>query len=338
MSHLLIEPTLSLSSDQSICESEILFRVEQFVEQVRTKTIFNPDEFKQQLIEHLTLFTEVYKPDLYYSARLQLFAKIRLQVNRAINFGDYDILEYADAPSIDNLRALFDQDTNAIKQECIKRRNNCQGNAIALENYLNLLLRHYSKLMVVRVDLKYRQDAQHLINIFQFKKDTKSLCKAMGQNRKCFVNLQGFIWTMEQGDEDGHYHIHLLLLYDANCHQSDYCTGKAVGELWEQMTLGRGTYFNCNDSIYKDRLTQRKHCGLGRIKRDDSAAQDNVRAMAQYLVKDSQHLRVKGTSGMRTFGKGSFDCKSRRGIENTLYELSKDLSSDIPDDPLVHEF
>lgn len=338
MSHSLMEPTLSLSSDQPSCESEILFRVEQFVDQVRTKTSFNPDEFKKQLIEHLTLFTKVYDPHLYYSARLQLFAKIRLQVNRAINFADYDTLEYADASSIDNLRALFDQDTNAIKQECIKRRNNCQNNAIALERYLNLLLSHYSKLMAVRVDLKYRQDTQHLINIFQFKEDTKSLCKAMGQNRKCFVNLQGFIWAMEQGDEDGHYHIHLLLLYDANCHQSDYCTGKAVGELWEQMTLGRGTYFNCSDPIYKQRLMDREQCGLGVLKHGDLKAQDNVRAMAQYLVKDSQHLRVKRTSGMRTFGKGSFDCKSRRGIENTLYELFKDLSSDIPDDLLVHEF
>lgn len=304
-----------------ISESRVVLEVEQFVEKVRTDTSLSLDEFRQQLFKHLTLFTQVYDASLEYSARIKLFASIRLEVNYSINFHSYDILEYLNDQSLSKIRELFYQGGELIEQEEIKRQKNCQDNIIALSEYINLLLAHYARLMIVRVDLKYLSEAQALVNIHRFKKHMQDLCKQIGQHRKCFKNLQGFAWSMEQGEKEGGYHSHLLLIYDANAHYNDFTMGQKVGKLWKKIAEGHGCYFICNDSKRIKELDKKGICGLGLVTRGDTIKQKNVIKAASYLVKDSQHLCIKLSPTMRTFGKGEFKGHGRRGLEKTFAKV-----------------
>lgn len=280
-------------------------------------------KFRYQLFKHLTLFTQVYDGSLEYSARIKLFASIRLKVNYSINFHSYDILEHVDDQSLSKIRELFHQGSELIEQEDTKRQKNCQDNITALSEYINLLLTHYARLMVVRVDVKYLLDAQPLVDIYRFKKDMHYLCKQIGQHRKCFKNLQGFAWSMEQGEKEGGYHSHLLLIYDANAHYNDFTMGQEVGKLWKKITKEQGCYFICNDSKRIKELDKKGICGLGLVARGDAAKQKNVLKAASYLVKDSQHLCIKLSPNMRTFGKGKFEGHGRRGVEKTLAEVKQ---------------
>lgn len=311
-----------------IDESKVLYDVEQFVEQVRSKAESNPNDFPILLMCHLTLFTKVYNPDLGYSARLQLFAMIRLEINRWVGFGDYSGLEYMDQPTADSIRELFYQGTDLIAQEVFNRKQKKVDRAKSLTKYMNSLMMHYQQLMVVRVDLKYRLEYRNFVDIHQFSADIEVLRYQITNHRKCFKKLKGFVSSIEQGDKDGGYHIHLLLIYAPYDYLDDCYRGKAVGMLWEEITQGQGTYFNCNDPSYKKSLIYKGLCGLGIINCEEPVAQTNVQTAAQYLVKDEQHLRVR-LPGMRAFSKGSFEVQSRRGIDDALYNRHKDLRDDF---------
>lgn len=309
-----------------IGEAEILFKIERFVEEVRSNSCLDLDQFRTLLIEYLYAFSQVYDSDFEYCIRLKLFAWIKLEIDCILNYQPYETLQAVDPYKLLYLKSLFNIGSHLIQaehkemeQECIRDLNN-------LNTYINALLIHYARLMVVRVDLKYTQEAQPLITFEQFEQfeqHMSELRRLMGKGRQCFDNLHGFVWSMEQGDENGNYHSHILLMYDANCYQDDVYKGMEVGQLWQTITQGLGTYFNCNDPQYKQWLTKSGCCGIGIIRREDIQGQHNLITVALYLVKNKQHLRVKRSPSMKTFDHGQFRSKNRRGIANTLDQVQE---------------
>lgn len=316
-----LEPTSA--NKPMLGEAEILFRVERFVEDVRTNPYLDLYEFRTLLILYLNAFNQVYDPSLAYCIRLKLFAWIKLEIDTLIHDQPYEALLGIEQYDLRCLQSLFTLGNELIQEEIKQRQQECEQDIVNLNNYINPLLIHYARLMVVRVDLKYRQVDQPWVTFNRFKEDMDQFRKIMGKGRGCFDNLHGSAWSMEQGDEDGHYHAHILLMYDANCHQEDVYKGMQVGQFWETITQGRGTYFNCNDPYYKSRLTRADCCALGIIRREDIDGQNKLRQAAQYLVKDKQHLRVKQSPNMKTFDHGQFKSKNRRGIEDTLAQIKQ---------------
>lgn len=303
-------------------EAVILFEVERFVEQVRTNPMLPIDELRPLLIHHLKLFSQVYDPHLEYSIRLKLFVHVMLEAETIVSYQSHEALWSASSQDIQYLQSLFylHQINQLIDNERWQRQQDCQSNLNHLNQYIDALLIHYARLLVVRVDLKYRHDAQPYVTMSHFKQHMDQFRQIIGKGRQCFDSLHGSVWSIEQGDEDGNYHSHILLMFDANDYQNDYCKGMEVGQLWETITAGQGTYFNCSDPQYKQWLTKAGCCGLGVIRREDQQGQDNVRKAAQYLVKDSQHLRVK-LPNMKTFDHGQFRLAKRRGIDETLNQV-----------------
>ena len=177
------------------------------------------------------------------------------------------------------------------------------------------MLNHYSRLLIVRVDLGYITDTSHLVSIKDFHQDLKKLRKLIGKRKSCFKNLQGNIFALEQGHDHG-YHCHLLLIYNGTKHERDWYFAETVGETWQRITGGLGSYYNCNNSSYKQQYKNAGTLGIGMIHRKNGIEVENAVRVALYLTKpdkEHQQLRVK-LPGMKTFTHGIYDINNRRDV------------------------
>lgn len=189
-------------------------------------------------------------------------------------------------------------------------------NQNSLDYYVRSLISHYSKLLFVRVDLKYLQESSHLITVDDFACHINKLREFIGNKKTFFKHLQGNAWALEQGYENGALHCHLLLIYDGSKRQNDWYLAKEVGEKWCEITNGIGVYYNYHNVKSKQRYAQHDRLGIGMIHRNNSQQVTNAVYTALYLTKPDkldQHLKVWLPS-MRTFGHGVYGIKKRRNL------------------------
>jgi hypothetical protein len=94
-------------------------------------------------------------------------------------------------------------------------------------------------------------------------------------------------------------HYHALFLYDGQKVQKDAYIGDKIGEYWEQVTKGRGSFYNCNRSDYEKN-------GLGMLDHRDSDKREILDTkVISYLCKDEQDIAsVKGNKKSRAFMRG----------------------------------
>ncbi|MDC4608113.1 inovirus Gp2 family protein [Acinetobacter baumannii] len=214
-----------------------------------------------------------------------------------------------------------------IKEEQYAFTRQEKRNACSLGKYVKSLIEHYSRLTFVRVDLKYIKDYPQEITINDVYRHLAILCNRLSNADGCFKHLQGHAWAIEQGERDGGYHIHLLLIYDYSELDNDKHQGKLVGEEWVKITEGCGAYFNINDSDERNRYIERGTDGLGLVCRDDPQKVKNAINAALYLTRPSkywQRLRVKVSKAAHSFDKGDYERSFRRQlnphVEFNLYD------------------
>ncbi|MFW1983377.1 inovirus-type Gp2 protein [Acinetobacter guillouiae] len=193
-----------------------------------------------------------------------------------------------------------------------------------LRTAVERLFHRYSRNLIVRVDLKYHVDKQHMVDIEMFNLHVQTLRNRMANKHTCFKNLKLNAWCLEQAPL-GSYHVHLFLIYDGSASTYDCKLARWVGRVWmEEITEGLGYYWNCHtckhaDEDVEDRDTmvvntensQQKENykylnGLGMIKREDPIGLERLKAVYGYLAritveKIEQRLRVR-VKGMRAFG------------------------------------
>lgn len=169
-----------------------------------------------------------------------------------------------------------------------------------------------SRLLFVRVDLFYLKDTMHLVTIADLHRHLKKLREFIGNKRTCFKSLVDNAIAIEQGHEHG-YHCHVLLIYNGADRWKDTYLGQAVGEKWESITDGLGSYYNCNHPANKRAYEKSGTLGIGMISRHDEQAVENAIRTALYLTDPGktdrytdrldQHLKVK-LPEMKTFTRG----------------------------------
>ena len=203
---------------------------------------------------------------------------------------------------IDNERQAF------IYQESHNKRE--------LKNYVHSLINHYSRLLFIRIDLKYVKETSHHVSIEDFDYHISKFRDLIGNKKTCFEHRQGYTWALEQGGVEGGLHCHLLLMYDGSKIQNDWYLAREVGEKWKMVTGGLGEYYNYHDKKTKQDYERNGRLGIGMIHRDNPKEVENAILSAVYLTKPEkveQYLKVK-VSGMRTFGHGTFRTAKRRGL------------------------
>lgn len=208
---------------------------------------------------------------------------------------------------IDNERQAF------IYQESHNKRE--------LKNYVHSLINHYSRLLFIRIDLKYVKETSHHVTIEGFNYHMSKFRELIGKAKNCkpkscFEHLQGNAWAIEQGGKEGGLHCHLLLMYDGSERQNDWYIAKEVGEKWKEVTAGLGEYYSYHDKERKQQYKQHDKLGIGMIHQNNPIEVENALASALYLTKPSkneQQLKL-WLPNMRTFGHGIYRTKKRRGL------------------------
>lgn len=290
--------------------SKLLIDIEAFVElTIDYSGNIGWDGFKQELEFLIHEIDFEYDDTLWYSAYIQAVLELKQQ-NTINGKVDYERLYQMEFNDIQNTFCTF------IRQREIERKDFYHAeerNREQLLMQIDNLTRHYSKLLFVRVDLAYVKEKHADIDIRLFRDDVQKLVRYIQDGDRCFSDLEGYAWALEQGEEKG-YHCHLLLIYNGAVKKQDYYYGNETIERWKQITKQDGYGFNCNSTEHKEQFRKLGKLGIGMIHRNDHISVENAKKVCCYLVnpeKDNQYLRVKPFR-MRTFGMSNYRRSDRR--------------------------
>lgn len=182
-----------------------------------------------------------------------------------------------------------------------KRYTPCKRNFDRLYDFFHALFKRFARILVIRVDFSYRKDITDTITVEMTKKHLETLLNNRRHNR-IFQALVGYVWKLEYGP-DRRFHYHCFFLFDGSKRQQDINICHLIGKYWEeQITGGKGTFYNCNQQHYKNR-------GIGMISHDDMVMRNNMLIAASYLVKLDLFFKLNLTDGngeaIRAFGRST---------------------------------
>jgi hypothetical protein len=188
------------------------------------------------------------------------------------------------------------------------KRHQAKVQERAVCDYADALRELYSRTTIVRVNFYYHSKAQARLQVEHVFDDLDELINKHKRN-VIFDHLIGHIYSVEQGGRnDGKgFHIHAAYFFNGNEVQRDVYKAIQLGELWEDITHGRGYAHSCNH----DKEKYGDECGIGRILRSDRAVRPHVHKAVKYLVKDDQHLRLR-PKGARSLRMGLVRLSRRR--------------------------
>ncbi|RMV39816.1 hypothetical protein ALP12_101966 [Pseudomonas savastanoi pv. phaseolicola] len=213
---------------------------------------------------------------------------------------------------VENLLAEVKGESVQMKLNGFKRAANKAYKG--LRDLIDALFDRYSRLLVVRLDLGYRNKycaPAGLLNVGyeDAKKHREDLLKYF--RLKMSPAIVGYAWKLEYG-LDKTYHYHFLLFFDGAKSHQDIVIAKAVGDHWSNcVTDGKGIYYNCNAS--KAEYKARGILGIGMIGHDDLDLRNGLTTAAAYLTKVDLFVRMVISEGGRCFGK-SGKPKLKKGL------------------------
>lgn len=258
-------------------------------------------------------------PELKYSPTIEAFRESTKKVMAASHvqngrWGYYNSKQFIDYLQMH--RSFITKQDAVLSEQKIE-------NSEELEAYLRKLIDTKYGVLLVRVDIGYLKDTLHLVTIADFYRHLKKLRDFISNKKTCFKGLVGHVMALEQGYDHG-YHCHLLLIYNGAHRQRDLYLGQAVGERWQDITEGQGSYYNCNNLEYKSKYEELGTLGIGKIRRGLPQEVENAVRTALYLTDPdktdrcvgrlNQHLKVK-PHGYNAFTHGIIKDKKRGSLK-----------------------
>ncbi|WP_413520265.1 inovirus-type Gp2 protein [Psychrobacter glacincola] len=268
------------------------------------------EETKKQLNDLYGPFMDIFDDGLFYSETIHAF----IGSTESIVGDSYPNNVFWDHDKTQRFIRALSSYKNDIEAETRAWRYNEGQNKNNVVSLVRNLTDQYSKLLFVVVDLKYATETSHHVTIDGFNDDMRKIRELISNKKTCFEHLQGYAWALEQGGKNGGLHCHLLLIYNGSERQKDGYLGKAVGEKWQSITSGLGTYYNWNTLENKLKFEEKGKLGIGMIHRDNPLEVENAEIVASYLAKtDKYEQQLKlWLPNMRTFGQSQFDVPWRR--------------------------
>ena len=285
-----------------INQSQLISNVDRLVRDVLFGSI-NFQQVKSQLNEFYYSFMISLDYELRYSKPIQAFID---STNKIIgNVYPYNV--FWDNEKTEQFIQLLSGYEKAIQKDYIAWRYQSNKNSKNLELNIRSLILDKPRLLLVRVDLKYIQDLSHHITVRDFDFHMKKLRDAIHNGDTCFKHLLSHAWSLEQGEDNGGFHCHLLLIFDGSKHYKDSYLADQVGQKWQAITEGVGYCFILNTKEYKDGLARYGKLGIGMIHCNNMQEVENAVNAALYLTKpdkrDGSYQRLKvSLPNMNTFG------------------------------------
>ncbi|HAV5011163.1 TPA: inovirus Gp2 family protein [Acinetobacter baumannii] len=283
-------------NQNEINEAALLIAIESFVLMSLDATK-QPRSFYETFTDLLLDFDQVYNPDFSYTCLIDLFCSL---------LHDYD-LRYETSSSLckclkqrtfKDWQAYFNRARADHLNELRQHRYSETLNAAKLDNRLEEILKSYSAVLVVRVDLAYVVSP----DIEQVDNDLETLRRKIKRS-EYGKDILLLVWALEQGEKKG-YHCHIALIFNERKRTSAWSIAKAVGELWKDVTRDDGSYFNCHDRRYLKQYEELDTVGIGIIYSEVDYQVRKMRSTLSYLARPEkeQYLRVKTMRKMRSFG------------------------------------
>lgn len=282
--------------------SQLISNVDRLVRDVLFGTI-SFQQIKSRLNELYYSFIISFDPEFKYLKPIQAF----IETTNMIIADDYSYnVSWNDEKTMRFIQ-LLEAYRMEIKKDYSAWRYQSNKNSERLENNIRTLISNHSRLLFVRVDLKYIQENSHHITIRDFDFHMKKLREAIHNGDTCFTHLLRYAWSLEQGEENGGFHCHLLLIFDSSKHYQDNYLADRVGQKWRDITGDVGYCFVLNTKEYKKGLTRYGKLGIGMIHRKNSQEVENAVNAALYLTSpdkpDGSYQRLKvSLPNMNTFG------------------------------------
>lgn len=188
--------------------------------------------------------------------------------------------------------------TGPHKLKLRKYQKAAKKNLCSALRYIDSLFAQYARLLVIRVDLSYRNEAKASISAELARHHRERFFKNL-QAHRLFRACIGYIWKLEYGRYKG-FHYHLLVFYDGARVRQDITLAQLLGEYWrDAITGGAGNYYNCN--AYKERY---RIPGIGMLHHTDTAKREGLNIAINYLCKVDTFARLAQPGRERTFGRG----------------------------------
>jgi hypothetical protein len=310
---------LANTSSTVLSQAEVSYHIDQFVDDVlRAKDqayVIHTDPPKpcrmtslgmdlQYLNQMIALFDGWVDND--YSENLELFIDachgVRLE-NNGHRYtcpdpeGSGSFLSEPEAMNllIDRIRELSRLDT--YRRRSADRRYQAKRQAEDVQAFVQKVMDRYSKTLVLRLNLYYREAARQRLTVEQAFGDMNRLARAR-RNHPIFEHLVGSIIRVEQGQDQG-FHLHVAFFFNGSEVFRQFCIAERIGELWYEITQNRGYWHNSGLEFKGDEALR----GTGMFHRSDIKGRQAVANLMTYLVKDKQqYLRVKpvGARAYRT--------------------------------------
>ena len=286
----------------TVNHSQLISNVDRLVRDVLFGTI-NFQQVKSQLNEFYYSFMISLDSEFRYSKPLQAF----IESTNIIIGNDYPYNVFWDNEKTMQFIQLLSGYEKVIKKDYSAWRYQSNKNCRNLEPNIRTLISDHSRLLFVRVDLKYIPEISHHITIRDFDFHMRKLRDAIHNGDTCFKHLLSHAWSLEQGEDNGGFHCHLLLIFDGAEHYKDSYLADQVGQKWQDITEGVGYCFILNTREYKEGLARRGILGIGMIHRDNMQEVENAVNAALYLTRpdkrDKSYQRLKvSVPNMNTFG------------------------------------
>lgn len=270
---------------------------------------------------------EVYSNKLVYSPYVELFfnAMKEIGVGAGVSYRKPGIY-YAEAQvfAAEVFNAIIRHIRKAYHGEEFKRRlqsrtANAKRNFASNSKFALSLIRDYSKVLVLRVDLYYTKKYTQSVTAEQAGRDRLRLFNNMRHN-KLFKHAIGAIWKLEYGERRGN-HFHLMFFFNGQERDSGDWLADQIGKYWtEKIVPDKGAYHNCN----RDKR-QYWNCGIGMIIHTDSKKIRDLLTAISYLTKKDQYVMAKRSEKCRTIGRSEITPIRKKGGRPRINEV--DLSS-----------
>lgn len=174
--------------------------------------------------------------------------------------------------------------------------------------YIDSLFERYARLLVVRVDLSYKNKfcdgyrAEGGVTSEQARAHRDKLLYDL-KNKMFSASMVGYVWKLEYALSKG-YHYHIMVFFDGSQVREDETLALIIGQHWrDKVTEGKGIYHNCNAKKEGYRL-RGFGIGIGMINHDDYELRQNLQKAAAYLIKTDYYIRTVISGNGRAFGKG----------------------------------
>ncbi|MDK2069865.1 inovirus-type Gp2 protein [Aliarcobacter butzleri] len=152
------------------------------------------------------------------------------------------------------------------------------------ESYLDALQEIYSKINVVRLDMSYKKPYSKEIIEEQATKDLNRLLNNRRSKPVIFKDNIGYAIKKEYTKDKG-VHFHAFFMFDGQKVLKDSFKADEIGTYWnEQITKGKGTYYNCNRNKYPEH-------GIGMLEHRDTEKRKNLDKAMEYISKDDQSIK-----------------------------------------------